>query len=246
MVLDNLESLLQEGEVRGHFRSGFEGYGQLLRRVTETGHQSCLLFTSREKPAEQRLLESKYSSVVHLLRLSGLNVAACQQLLLVEKELTGTTLEQERLIEAYGGNPLALKIVAETIIDLFGGQIGPFLGSGTMLFGSVNDLLAEQFARLSALEQTVLCWLAVMREPVPFKELQALLVTPLPRVQVLLEAIDSLHRRSLIEPGKRSGSFTLQSVVLEYMTVVLITQGSQEIQQSQLDRLISHAGAGSC
>ena len=238
VVLDNLESLLQEGEVRGHFRPGFEGYGQLLRRVAETGHQSCLLFTSREKPAEQRLLESKYSSV-HSLRLIGLNVAACQRLL-VEKELVGTTLEQERLIEAYGGNPLALKIVAETIVDLFGGKIGPFLGSDTVLFGSVNDLLDEQFARLSALEQTVLCWLAIMREPVPFNELLALLVIPLPRRQVLLEALDSLHRRSLIEHGKRSGSFTLQSVVLEYMTVVLITQGSQEILQRQLDRLINH------
>src|SRR5262249_34996658 len=43
LVLDNLECLLAEGDVRGHFRPGFEKYGQLLRRVTETVHQSCLL-----------------------------------------------------------------------------------------------------------------------------------------------------------------------------------------------------------
>jgi len=32
------------------------------------------------------------------------------------------------LVEAYAGNPLALKIVAETITDLFAGEIGPFAG----------------------------------------------------------------------------------------------------------------------
>src|SRR5450432_1683322 len=41
VVLDNLESLLVEGESRGHLRSGYEGYGQLLRRVGETTHQGC-------------------------------------------------------------------------------------------------------------------------------------------------------------------------------------------------------------
>src|SRR5262249_1076883 len=40
--------------------------------------------------------------------------------------------------------------------------------------------------------------------------------------------------------GKRAGSFTLQSVVLEYVTLVLITDGSQEIKLRRLDRLIEH------
>src|SRR5579859_1832924 len=84
LVLDNLECLLQEGNVRGHFRPGFEGYNLLLHRVVETAHHSCLLLTSREKPSELRLLEGRYSSLVRSLRLTGLDVAACQQLL-VEK-----------------------------------------------------------------------------------------------------------------------------------------------------------------
>ena len=79
----------------------------------------------------------------------------------------------------YSGNPLALKIVAETIVDLFGGEIGLFLAGGTLIFGSITDLLDEQFARLSALEQSVLCWLAIAREPVTLDELQALLVAPM-------------------------------------------------------------------
>ena len=234
VVLDNLECLLLEGDPRGHFRPGFEGYGRLLHRMVETSHQGCLLLTSREKPAELRLMESRYSEI-RSLRLEGLDVAACQQIF-VEKEVVGTKEDVERLIQAYGGNPLALKIVAETILDLLGGEIGLFLAGGAVIFGSITDLLDEQFARLSALEQSVLCWLAIVREPVTLDELQALLVIPLPRVQ-LFEAIDGLRRRSLIERGKRSGSFTLQAVVLEYVTTVLIAEGSREIQQHRLDRL---------
>jgi WD40 repeat protein/transcriptional regulator with XRE-family HTH domain len=244
VVLDNLENLLREGDVRGHFRPGFEGYEQLLHRVAETAHQSCLLFTSREKPAELRLLEGKCSQV-HSLRLVGLDVAACKRLL-VEKsvvpELTpgiGIEADQERLIELYGGNPLALKIVAETILDLFAGEIGLFLAQDTVSFGGITNLLGEQIVRLSALEQSVLCWLTIVREPVTINELQALQAVPLPRVQ-LLEAVDGLHRRSLIERGKRAGSFTLQSVVLEYVTALLITEGSREIKLGRLDRLIGH------
>ncbi len=237
VVLDNLECLLQEGNVRGHFRPGFEGYGLLLRRVVETVHQSCLLLTSREGPADLRLLEGRYPSV-RSLRLTGLDVAACQQIF-VEKELVGTPTEQERLIEVYAGNPLALKIVAETIIDLFSRKIGLFLASGTVIFGSITDLLDEQFARLSALEQSVLCWLAIMREPVTLDELSALLVTQQSRVQVL-EAVDAGYRRSLVERGKRRGSFTLQSVVLEYVTAVLVTEAGREIKLRRLDRLIQY------
>src|SRR5207302_6269984 len=92
LVLDNLESLLSEGEVRGHLRPGYEGYARLLRRVGETGHSSCLLLTSREKPAELRALEGSHSPV-RVLRLVGLEAAACEQLL-AEHELVGSPEEQ--------------------------------------------------------------------------------------------------------------------------------------------------------
>src|SRR5262249_49333477 len=42
LVLDNLESILEEGEVTGRMRTGYEDYEKLLRRVGETDHQSCL------------------------------------------------------------------------------------------------------------------------------------------------------------------------------------------------------------
>ncbi len=237
LVLDNLETLLQEGEIGGHYRPGFEGYGQVLRRVGETAHQSCLLLTSREKPASLVSLEGTRSSV-RALRLTGLDTVACEQLL-EEKEVVGTPEERVRLVEAYAGNPLALKVVAETIADLFAGEIGPFLKQGTAIFGSIQELLAEQISRLSAVEQTVLRWLAIGREPLSLEELLGLLVAPKPQGQVLA-AVDSLRRRSLIERGKLPGSLTLHAVVLEYVTGLLIEEATSELVQGRLTRLIEH------
>jgi WD40 repeat protein/transcriptional regulator with XRE-family HTH domain len=238
VVLDNLDSLLEEGKVIGRYRPGFEGYERLLYRVAATAHQSCLLLTSREKPMELRPLEGNRLPV-RSLRLVGLEVSACEQLL-AEHGVAGTPQDWARLSEVYAGNPLALKIVAEAITDLFGGEINQFLSEGPAVFGSIANLLSEQFARLSSLEQTVLYWLAIVREPVTLDELLALLITPLPRGQ-MLEAMEGLHRRSLIERGLRLASFTLQSVVLEYVTEALITEMTDEIQQGRLDRFIQHA-----
>src|SRR5258707_10515192 len=238
LVLDNLEVLLEEGDVRGRLRPGFEAYRHLLRQVAQTAHQSCLLLTSREKPAALRALEGSRKPV-RSLPLSGLDAAACVQLL-AEHEVTSSPEERARLGAVYAGNPLALNIVAETIADLFGGQIDPFLSGGTPIFGGITELLDGQWARFPSLEKRVLYWLAIVREPVTLDQLLAVLATPLAHVQVL-EAVDGLRRRSLIERGQRAGSFTLQSVVLEYVTTKLVTAASEAIQQGQLGRLREHS-----
>ncbi len=236
-VLDNLEVLLEEGEGTGRMRAGYEDYARLLRQVAQTEHQSCLLLTSREKPRDLVALEGSRTPV-RSLRLSGLDALASAQLLL-EKDVAGTLPEREQLVERYGGNPLALKIVAQTIVDLFGSEIAPFLEQGEVVFGGVRELLAEQFDRLSAIEQRVLLWLAILREPVTFEELLEVLATPLSRAQAL-EALAALRRRSLVERGQRRGSFTLQSVVLEYAAARFIAEATSEIEQGRLTRLIEH------
>src|SRR5439155_24215337 len=99
LVLDNLETLLEEGERVGRMRAGYEGYARLLRDVAQTEHQSCLLLTSREKPRDLVALESS-RTLVRSLRLSGLDAVASERLL-AEKDVAGTTPQRERLIQAY-------------------------------------------------------------------------------------------------------------------------------------------------
>src|SRR3989442_13100487 len=99
--------------------------------------------------------------------LNGLGVAEGQALL-ADKQLSGTADEWSDLIAQYGGNGLALKVVGESIRQVFGGDLGAFLGEsgpGTV-FGGIRWLLAGQIERRSALEQDVLRVLTVQREPV--------------------------------------------------------------------------------
>jgi WD40 repeat protein/transcriptional regulator with XRE-family HTH domain len=237
LVLDNLESVMEEAAGSGRMLPGYEGYGRLLRRAAETKHLSCLLLTSREKPMELAPLEGNRTPV-RSLRLGQLDAGACE-LLLHEIEVTGNAAERERLCERYGGNPLALKIVAPTIAGLFGGEIAAFLEHGELIFGGVRYLLEEQVARLSPIEESIMLWLAILREPVTVAQLANLLIHPLPGAQVL-EALDALRGRSLIERGQMKGSFTLQSVVLDFATTHLIDAATSEIERGHLSLLIDH------
>jgi WD40 repeat protein/transcriptional regulator with XRE-family HTH domain len=263
LVLDNLETLLEAHDPEGHFRAGYEDYAALLERVAESAHQSCLLLTSRELPAELGQLQSRQAGV-RALRLLGLSPAACEQLL-AEREVSGSTQDYVRLAQRYAGNPLALNIVVESIYELFGGQISSFLEQEAMIFSSIRDLLTEQWSRLSALEQALLLWLAVVREPRGVDQLQALLVPPVATVQ-MSEALEALQRRSLVERGKAeadnvgadgsslsgeeiipsamdrpAGRYTLHSVVLEYVTELLVERVSEQIEDGGWEDLVSYA-----
>jgi hypothetical protein len=154
LLLDNAEAILQREPV-GQWLSGYEGYGQLLRAIGEASHQSCLLLTSREKPREIALMEGA-QALVRSLTLTGLTPADGRAIFRQKGAFTGSEAEWQTLIHHYGGNPLALKLVAAAIGDLFNGSITevlPYLSQGLAVFEDIRDLLDRQFARLSEAEQ---------------------------------------------------------------------------------------------
>jgi WD40 repeat protein len=230
IVLDNLETILNSGEGTFHSRTGYyrteyEDYGILLKRVGETSHQSCLVLTAREKPSEVASLEG-VTLPVRSWQLRGLQPAEGKELLTAKSFLNGSQEEWLDLVQRYSGNPLALKIVATAIQELFDGNISDFLAQGIAVFGDIQDLLVTQFNRLSVVEKEVMYWLAINRDPISLSELQADIVTSLSPPK-LLEALNSLLRRFLIE--KSAACFTLQPVVMEYLTQQLIEQVCAEI-----------------
>src|SRR5437868_9208354 len=162
LVLDNLESLLQSGDREGGYLPGYEGYGRRIGRLAEPAHQSCVLLTSREKPREIEALEG-VRSPVRSLRLVGVDEQAAQELL-SDKELSGPPAAWQRLVASYAGNPLALKIVAQTISDLFDGDLDRFLHEGELIFNGIRPVLRQQMGRISPLEHLLLTWFAVLRE----------------------------------------------------------------------------------
>jgi WD40 repeat protein len=94
-------------------------------------------------------------------------------------------------------------------------------------------------------EKSLLYWLAINRESIDLKQIQSDIILPLNEFN-LLEVIESLHRRSLIEKNKFRDStshskFTLQPVVMEYMTMKLIDIISEEISSGDILLFQSHA-----
>jgi hypothetical protein len=196
LVLDNLEAILQSKERSGCYREGFEGYGELIRRMGESAHSSCLILTSREQSHEIRLLEGKdYPVRSHLLKgllpQDGLNI-------LQTEGLVATEADHQALLELYAGHPLLLKMAASTIHALFMGNVAHFLAQETLTFGRIYDLLDHQFERLSALERTVMSWLGDQRNPVLLPNVIAAFVPSVSR-QKLLGVLESLRWRSLLD-----------------------------------------------
>jgi transcriptional regulator with XRE-family HTH domain len=209
LILDNFESLMQEHSLAGHYRSGYEHYADLLRRIGTERHQSCLLLTSRENPTEMIELEAR-SFPVYILNMAGLPDAEAYKLL----QAKGLSDQEhwDTLIEILQGNPLALQIVAATIQRSFGGRVGTFLKQETITTRQIVDLLDQQFNGLSALEQEIMYWLAVNSQPMSFTELKE----RLERSGVdLLDGLESLLRRSLIQG---EAAFSLEPVVRQYVT----------------------------
>jgi len=229
LVLDNLETLLASGDPMGGYLPGYEGYGRLIGRLAESAHQSCVLLTSREKPREIEPLEGARSPV-RSLRLTGVAEQAAYDLL-SDKGLSGTPAAWQQFVVSYGGNPLALKIVAQAILDLFGGELDRFLQEGELVFNGIRPVLRQQVERLSPLEHLLLTWLAVLRE---WTKLDTLAQVQHPRVlrAQLLEALEALRRRSLVERGQQA-RFSLQSVVMEYLTDALGERLGEEIVRGE-------------
>ncbi|MGD1920969.1 MAG: NB-ARC domain-containing protein [Pleurocapsa sp.] len=235
VLIDNAESLLDSTNRAGKYRSGYEEYGEFFTRVGASSHNSCLILTTREKPKEIAALEG-HRLPVRSLKLGGLTEG--YQEIFKLKGLNATESKLTALCDRFGGNPLALKEVATTIQDLFEGDVDEFLQQEKAVFGDIRDILDRQFQRLSNLEEEIMYWLAIAREPISLKELQADFVSRLSSIK-LLEALESLSRRSLIE--RNAASFTQQPVVMEYVTDRFTESTCEEIVHQNLKLLQNHA-----
>lgn len=228
-ILDGVETLLQGGALSGQYRPGYSEYGEFFKRLSCQPHKSCVLMTSWENPKEISLQEGDYLPV-RSLQLTGLKVEASTQIL-KDKGLIPEPA-WANLFDLYRGNPLELKIAARTIQELFGGQVAEFLKQDTLVFGEIGELLAQQCDRLSGLEKEILYWLAIARQPLSLEHLRDTMLLPVP-LQELLEAVASLGRRSLLEKiaDPDRALFSLQPVLLEYVTTALMSQIFEELQE---------------
>jgi WD40 repeat protein/transcriptional regulator with XRE-family HTH domain len=242
LILDNFESLLKSGSLVGEYADAYKEYDKLLNLVCSHPHSSCVILTSREKPAEIARLEGP---VVKSWLLSGVKDEDARKILR-DKGLIVENDAWKRLVQLYSGNPFALQLVSSPIRDVFGGNVEAFLNSleekqeqEKIVVSVVHDLLTQQFQRLSAIEQEVLYWLAIEREPVHIQKLREDILQIAARPD-LLNVIESLLRRSLIE-RRNVTKFGLQPLVMDFLTNQLVQSVYDEIDKQRIVLLESHA-----
>ncbi|CBN55938.1 MULTISPECIES: NB-ARC domain-containing protein [Kamptonema] len=229
LILDDFEMVLSPGELAGRYRPGLEGYRELIARLGEVNHNSCLMLLSSEEPTELALISGE--------KVKSLKPSVSEEIareIFTEKGLSAKDKEWKVLISRYGGNLLAFKIVAATIQDFFEGNISKFLeATGLFIEDHLTNLLTQQFERLSPSEAEIIYWLAITQNPVSLAKLRDDILVK-SSLSDLLKNLESLGRRSLIEKINEGGEilFTLQPLIMKYVTEDLVEQLRNEILEA--------------
>lgn len=190
MILDDVQQILWAGELAGNYALKYREYQQLFERIRDTTHQSCLILLSWEKLREFELLVDEHPAV-HSLELGSLGTDG--RFIFQSYGLTDEEMWQE-VIDYYGGNPHALKIVAAMVKNVFDGRVTDFCETQPLpLMVELKTMWQHHSNRLTTSEQEILHQMAT--QPLSLKELQASSsISP----SDLLDAIQSLGRRGLI------------------------------------------------
>ena len=240
ILFDNIETLLQSNTCVGHFQVGYEAYGMLLQQIADQSHQSCVVLTSRELP-QGIDIRAGLTAPVQNLKLSGIQLGDAQSIL-QHKGIRNIHLPSlKEILAHYGGNPLALKIVASGILELGEGDLKsiiPLIEQGILKFEDIDELLGRQFQRLNDIERQVMYWLALHREPVSLRQLEQDILR-FNSLRQLPKAVQALGRRSLLE--RNTTGIFLQPVVMEYVTQRFLESLLDEIVQGQYVLLQTYA-----
>jgi NB-ARC domain len=214
IVLDEWESVFSPERLTGTYRQGYEDYEEILKQVGKSQHQSCLILTSTEKPKEIAALEGS-NLPIRSFRLGSLGDNAGE---IIKDKGIAETNQFSHLIDVFSGNPLALKMIATTIQDLFGGSISRFLSSGLFL-GDFSDRLSSQLNRLTPLEKQIISQLSAESYSISPQQLRS----KIPECQdaEFIKALESLVRRSLIEIDSQNSETlcTLPIVLRNYFKI---------------------------
>ena len=212
IVLD--ERHWNEGDRADDYLAGYRLYSSLLQRLSEP-HLSCIILTTREKPAD---VTAVAHSVVKAFNLQKLDEDAGCHIL----EARGLTFDQQTgrsLVQLYRGNPLALKLVASMIRnDLFNGNVSAFLNVTVVVPNLIEVSLQQQMQFLNDVEKAILCCLARSAEPLQPDELQQNLSSGISNSD-FIKAMFALERRSLLEKVSEGHQvlYTLQPMVMKFV-----------------------------
>ncbi|NES80689.1 MAG: AAA family ATPase [Moorea sp. SIO2B7] len=210
IILDDVQNIFISGQFAGQYQSEYKKYQKFFTTITETQHQSNLILISQDKCAEMCCLDEELY-YARCLELSGLDDV---------KIFNNTGLKDEEswstLIKLYEGNPLYLKIIANSIKNIFNGYVAEFLDENELIITKdIQINLQLLFNKLSSKEQQIVLKLSNFDQPVYREDLKACLELS---STDFISSLESLQQRYLVAKIKGDRIlFKLSPVFREYV-----------------------------
>jgi hypothetical protein len=219
VIIDNCFPIFYSNALAGSYKKNHALYGLLLRQISESRHQSCVLITSREKP--RGLAFNDYPSFssrsIYLRDLQG---PQGQKLLRI-LGISDKDNNLKSLINIYGGHPYALIAASQTIIDLFNGEVSNFIDNNELIYGNIRHLIDQQFNRLSTIEKSVLFSIKNGGRSISLSKLKKNIYASR-QENLLLESLESLYHRSFIY--RQGNLFYYPPIINEYLQSQFINE----------------------
>lgn len=218
LILDNINAIMANTPQTSSRRDFFgqntpnnQVYEELLRQLGKGRHQSCVILTSRVTP---KLIKSEENLWIRSFYLPGLRDYEIKEFVNAQGLFPITVQQACLLRDYYGGNPLILAMVDNTIQGLFQGRITDFLKQEIRIIPDIAELLGQQLESLSKPEKEVMQVLATQNKLLFFADLRSLMSRTISTF-VLLESLKSLKELSLIK--STATYFSLQPLFRDYL-----------------------------
>lgn len=164
LLLDNLESVLEIDDNSFSYKRGLENYGDFLRSIVSTNHQSLLVCGSRVK---LKALEYYGTNQVKLIDLQGLNQEYIFDFLTTK---TSGIPNEEKILKLSESlqNNLKLLHIVDKHINFFEEYLDDIhrISEELSLLEAVASLLEQELNCLSKLEKKIVLWLAISSFPI--------------------------------------------------------------------------------
>lgn len=212
IIIDNCFPIFYSNALAGSYKKNHELYGLLLRQISESRHQSCVLITSREKPRGLAFNDyPSFSSRSFYLR--DLQEPQGKRLLRI-LGISDKDNNLKNLTNIYGGHPYALIAASQTIIDLFNGEVSNFIDNNELIYGDIRRLIDQQFNRLSAIEKSILFSMKNGERSISLANLKKNIYASKQK-HLFLESLESLYHRSFIY--RQGDRFYYPPIINEYL-----------------------------
>ncbi|MDJ0536088.1 MAG: NB-ARC domain-containing protein [Xenococcaceae cyanobacterium MO_207.B15] len=216
LILDGLQEVLECTDSATYYRQDYEQYGQFIRSIITTNNKTLLVITSR---INLKPLNYYGQDRVRFLTLGEFNKTNVDNLFPYNFNHNNLQLKWSDICQYYLYNPQLLKIVASNLEKL-PEIITEESMRNIVSLEEIDNLLNFELSYLSRLEKEIIHWLAIDSMTNTYETLMVKIEQPLSKIINLLEALNHLTQRSLVQKCDRT--YVLAPLIKDHIQRKLI------------------------